>query len=231
LNIRNRVVERRRMRGSELTPHPLNWRTHSQQEVDILRDVLKKIGLVGELYVYPSERNGGRLTLINGHLRADQFPDVEWDVAVTDLNDAEADQLLAVYDPISGMAGADGGALQALIEQAGIYDGALRAMLDGMVDGEAAESEAGEAKKAARCEYPITPVMSEHYDYAIIFCTNEIDFAWLQTALRLDRERCYKSSKFKVGRVVPFNKFRELWESRSSSPPTAEPEPLLPSVL
>lgn len=103
--IRNRVKKRTRMLGSELHANPRNWRVHPESQKTALRSVLNHIGQVGELYAYYSERNGGKLTLIDGHLRSsDEFAAMKWDVAITDLDDREADELLFCYDPLAGMA-------------------------------------------------------------------------------------------------------------------------------
>lgn len=63
-------------------------------------------------------------------------------------------------------------------------------------------------------EYPIEQVFSEKYDYVIIFCRNEIDFTKLRTIFDLKPKQSYKSSEVGVGRVVTFEEFEELWNSR-----------------
>lgn len=101
---RNRVVERRRMLPSELLDHPLNWKDHPPEQLAPLVGLLGEVGQVGELYAYPSERNGGKLTLVNGHARKNLDPNQPWDVAICDLTDAEADKVLALYDPLAALA-------------------------------------------------------------------------------------------------------------------------------
>lgn len=110
---RNRVVERRRMRSEELTANPRNWREHPEAQRAALRGVLGEVGQVGELYAYRSEREGGKLVLIDGHMRLSEAP--EWDVAITDLTDEEADLILAVRDPIGAMAQSNAEALAELL--------------------------------------------------------------------------------------------------------------------
>jgi hypothetical protein len=145
--IRNRVVERRRMRAADLAPNPRNWRTHPQAQAGALRGILGEVGQVGELYAYRSERDGGRLTLIDGHLRQGELgPDQEWDVAITDLTDEEADKLLLVRDPIAAMAGQSAEALDQLLADVGTEDPALDSLLsslrgDGVAEGEVEEVE------------------------------------------------------------------------------------------
>jgi hypothetical protein len=63
-------------------------------------------------------------------------------------------------------------------------------------------------------EYPITPRFSERYDYVLIFCKNEIDFTHLADTLKLRHEKGYKSTMFGLGRVIPYDRFMELWNTR-----------------
>jgi len=72
----------------------------------------------------------GRLQLIDGHMRAEIAPDQEVPVLVLDLDEAEADKLLAVLDPLAGMAEANKEALAALIGEIETDSDALKAMLD-----------------------------------------------------------------------------------------------------
>lgn len=60
--------------------------------------------------------------------------------------------------------------------------------------------------------YPLTPRFLESYDYVVIFTTHETDWANLQTMLGLQQEQSYKNSKVGLGRVVPFEVFRERFE-------------------
>jgi hypothetical protein len=128
--IRNRVIERTRMLGSALTPHPLNWRVHPEAQKAGLRGVLREVGMVGEVYAYYSESAGGKLTLIDGHLRSsDEFAALEWDVAITDLNDEEAAKVLLSMDNIGMMAQGSVENLEALLRQVKSTDEELSTFL------------------------------------------------------------------------------------------------------
>lgn len=75
--------------------------------------------------------------------------------------------------------------------------------------------------------YPIAAKMMEHYDYVVIFCDNETDFAHLRTILGVKTETSYKKQRKGIGRVVPFAKFIEKWEARGGGANTgvvAEPK-------
>jgi hypothetical protein len=144
--LRNRVVERKRMLGSELTPNDRNWRTHPKPQADALRGVLEEIGQVGELYAYHSEREGGKLVLIDGHLRSQEFAGAEWDVAITDLTDAEADKLLACYDPLAAMAETNAKALDSLLHDVQTGSEAVADMLTKLAETNGIVSTGGEVE-------------------------------------------------------------------------------------
>ena len=105
MQIRDRIKELRRVKAGLLRPHPKNWRTHPQAQQDALRGVLAEIGYAGALLA--RELPDGSLELIDGHLRAETTPDMEVPVLVLDLDDREAAKLLAVHDPLAGMAEAN----------------------------------------------------------------------------------------------------------------------------
>jgi hypothetical protein len=58
--------------------------------------------------------------------------------------------------------------------------------------------------------YPLVPRLNEHYDYAVIMCDNETDWAWLQTKLDLRREKSYKSSAVAQSHVITVSRLQEL---------------------
>ncbi len=47
MKIRDRIKEFRRIRASQLRPHPKNWRSHPAAQRDALRGVLAEIGYAG----------------------------------------------------------------------------------------------------------------------------------------------------------------------------------------
>lgn len=104
MKIRDRIKDFRRVKASELLPNPKNWRTHPKVQQDALRSVLAEIGYADALIAYET-KNG--LMLIDGHLRADTTPDSEVPVIILDVNELEADKLLAIIDPFSSLAEQD----------------------------------------------------------------------------------------------------------------------------
>jgi hypothetical protein len=113
MQIRDRIKELRRVPASELTANTKNWRRHPQWQKDGMQSILENVGYAGALIAYESN---GELVLIDGHLRQEMTPTEEVPVLILDVNDEEADILLASYDPITAMASEDGVALQELLE-------------------------------------------------------------------------------------------------------------------
>ena len=113
MQLRDRVKELRRVKASELLSHPKNWRRHPQVQRDALRTMLDRVGYVDA--VIARETPGG-LMLIDGHLRTDLTPDAEIPVLVVDLDESEADEVLATLDPLAAMAEPDTERLRALVD-------------------------------------------------------------------------------------------------------------------
>ena len=87
--------------------------------------------------------------------------------------------------------------LSRLAEEAGTKDVAT--------DGYGVQADDGEAA------YPLTPVPGEKYDYVVIFCDNESDYANLQTMLKITPRADYKSTA-----VAPVESFGIASSNRQS---------------
>ena len=123
--IQDRIVELRRVPASDLHPHPKNWRRHPKAQQDALRAMLDRVGFVGA--VIARETPDG-LMLIDGHLRTGLTPDAEIPVLVVDLDESEADEVLATLDPLAAMAEPDTERLKTLVD--GLAAKANEAMTD-----------------------------------------------------------------------------------------------------
>ena len=148
MKIRDRIKDFRRVKASQLRPHPKNWRTHPSAQQDALRGILAEIGYAGALLA--RELPDGTLELIDGHLRAETTPDLEVPVLVLDLDEHEAAKLLALHDPLAGMAGANDEVLAELLDQVETENDAVQALLDEMLSEpetpmEETETESGKA--------------------------------------------------------------------------------------
>jgi len=131
MNVRDRIKELRRVKASQLRPHPKNWRTHPAAQQDALRGVLAEIGYADALLA--RELSDGSLELIDGHLRAEITPDAETPVLVLDLDEKEAAKLLALHDPLADLAEANHDVLADLMEHVQTENEAVRAVLDEML--------------------------------------------------------------------------------------------------
>lgn len=114
-NWKERLLEVRKMNVGELLDHPLNPKIHPASQKEPLRALLDGVGKVDILRAYYSERNEGKLTLWDGHCRRELKGDEEWNVGIYDLNDAEADLLLATFDPVGWQAEQSRAKLEAII--------------------------------------------------------------------------------------------------------------------
>lgn len=111
----SRVAEHIKVKASTLIPNPRNWRIHSPEQEGVMREIIDRLGgMAGSVHAYYSKRYGG-LTLIDGHMRRDLAGDGEIDVEVLDVNDKEADLLLATFDPVSDMATRDQAMLDSVL--------------------------------------------------------------------------------------------------------------------
>lgn len=110
---RNRITETRIVTASELAQNSSNFRRHPTAQSSAVRGLLNEVGIVAPLIAYVSERAGGALTLIDGHMR--QEIGGEWPVTILNVTDAEADLILASLDYTTSLAELDAAALADLL--------------------------------------------------------------------------------------------------------------------
>ena len=124
--IKDRVKELRKIKASELIPHPQNWRRHPETQSAALTGVLSEIGFADA--VIARETPDG-LQLIDGHLRQDLMGDQEIPVLVVDLTEDEAKKMLVTFDPLSAMADTNADILRSLLASTNFENDAILAML------------------------------------------------------------------------------------------------------
>lgn len=125
MNIRNRIKEMRVVDPSEVMPNPKNWRTHPQAQRDALRGILAQVGIAAPVIAYETPQG---LKLIDGHER--MTVGVPFPAVILDVTDAEADILLATFDPITSLAEADANMLDSLLREISTDSPAISQMLD-----------------------------------------------------------------------------------------------------
>ncbi len=126
---RDRVKELRRVSSAELLSNPRNWREHPSDQRKALSGILEEVGISGALLA--RETDAG-LELIDGHLRSDMDKATEWPVLILDVDEAEANLLLATIDPIGAMASKNEEQLKKLLGDLDAQNEALTEMLDSM---------------------------------------------------------------------------------------------------
>jgi DNA modification methylase len=128
MSLRDRVVDFRRVPAAELLPNQRNWRKHPPAQRNALRGLLQDVGFAGA--VLARQGAEGQLILVDGHLRKDTLPGETIPVLVTDLTEAEADMVLATFDPIGAMATRDDAALRELLASLSSSDPGLNGLLE-----------------------------------------------------------------------------------------------------
>lgn len=127
--LEDRLLRVERMRVGDIAAHARNPKRHPVRQQDALKETLRTLGQADVLKAYHSERNGGALTLYDGHARQGLDPEQEWHVAIFDLTDAEADDWLRYADPIAALAEVDNAILASLLEDASTDSTLLAALL------------------------------------------------------------------------------------------------------
>lgn len=94
--------------------------------------MLRQIGYADALL---ARRDGDRLVLVDGHLRQGLDPEQVVPVLVLDLDEREADVLLATLDPLAAMAVPEPEALRDLLGRVEVSSAAVRDLLDSLARG------------------------------------------------------------------------------------------------
>jgi hypothetical protein len=133
--LRNRVKEIKRLKASEVAANPKNFRLHNDHQRQQFRSILGEVGFSGVSLAYYSERNGGALTLLDGHMRSEEVgPDFESDFAILDVNDAEADKILLSFDWIGSLATIDEQKIRELTAEIEMETDAAKATVAALIE-------------------------------------------------------------------------------------------------
>ncbi len=128
MKIRDRIKELRRVKAKDLVAHPKNWRVHPKAQAAALRGLLAEVGYADALLA--RELPDGKLQIIDGHLRAETTPNSIVPVLVLDVTEAEAEKILLTLDSLAGMAEANAGRIEALLETVRTDSAAVAALLE-----------------------------------------------------------------------------------------------------
>lgn len=131
MQLRNRVKEVKRLKASDVSPNPKNFRLHNDFQRQQFRAILGEVGFAGVSLAYYSERNGGRLTLLDGHMRSEETPpDFESDYAILDVDDAAADKVLLSFDYLGSLATIDEEKIRQLTAEIEVQTEAAKATIN-----------------------------------------------------------------------------------------------------
>lgn len=125
---RDRIIDFRRVKASELLPSPRNWRVHNEVQRGAVAELLAQLGYVDA--VIARQLADGRLELIDGHLRAGMDPNQKIPTLITDLDEEEAGLALATLDPVAELADVDGVKLRELLATIDVESEGLSLLLE-----------------------------------------------------------------------------------------------------
>lgn len=128
--VRMRIVGHKIVRAGDLVPNELNFRTHNEKQRKALKGIYDEVGFARSMLVY--KLPDGRFKLIDGHLRQGFDPDMKVSVEILDVNDEEANKLLATIDPLSALADSDSKVLTGLLRSFKTGDEGLAGLFSGL---------------------------------------------------------------------------------------------------
>lgn len=152
MKYKNRIKGYVELPGSRILPNPKNWRTHNDKQRDVLRGLMAEVGVVDAVLVRPVDDAAlaslrkvkagdvaafskwiaaydGDFMLIDGHLRAEEIRDQPLSALVLDLDEREAAEILATFDPVGDLAGMDREKFLALAGDFNSASAAVQAMV------------------------------------------------------------------------------------------------------
>lgn len=182
MHIRDRIIELRRVRASDLRPNPRNWRTHPPAQQDALRGLIAEVGYADALLA--RELEDSSLMLIDGHLRAETTPDAIVPVLVLDVNEEEAAKILLTLDPLAAMATRSDDKLRELLEEVSTESEAVATLMEALTKSYTA-TDAGTPAHADRPEV----VVPESYQ-VVVECRDEDDQHAIYERMRSEGYKC-----------------------------------------
>lgn len=209
---RDRIVELRRVKASTLLDNEKNWRRHPDEQVGAMTSMLERIGITGALVARETKTG---LQLIDGHVRKGIAGDELVPVLIVDLSPAEADVMLATFDPLAELAIMDAEALKKLLEEAAgddeEDDAFMRKLLADIERDVAVEVEASGSDKREIEGMALEP--HEHYDYLVVMCQTTQEWNVLCDRLALKPEK--RRAKFGTARAIRATRLLEKLQAKA----------------
>jgi len=185
-NYKDRIIGLERVKASQLTPHEKNFRRHNDKQKQALAGVLREVGYADALLARKDKK--GNLILIDGHLRAEISPDQEVPVLVLDVDEKEADYILATLDNLAGLADTDEGAFEDLVMDLEVQSKVVREMLLGIFDDtETVDEKTIPVDKGELFGKALQ--LKPRREYVVVVCENEQEWNLLKEFLELKDTR------------------------------------------
>lgn len=197
---KDRIIELRRVKASDLRNNPKNWRLHPEGQRSALATMLEDVGYVGAAV---AREKDGVLELLDGHMRKDLSADGDIPVLVVDLTDEEADKVLATYDPLAGLALVDGIKLDGLLSGITLDENAdIRRMLTDLQTKLEKEEEDDPEEDREVVGMELQP--HEHYDFLVVLASTVQEWNVLCDKLGLKPEK--RRGRMGTSRAMRANK-------------------------
>lgn len=191
--LKNRIIGHGHEDPAKIKLNPENWRVHGPEQEAPLEGLLETVGWVQSVI-----KNRTTGNLIDGHLRvrlALKHGEKKIPVVYVNLSPKEEKLVLALLDPIAGLAKADELKLHSLLGQLEPENVALEAMIANL-EGELGIN--GDSQSGADVETLLDQAvqLEPGKEYVLVMCDNEDEFSALRQIFSLEMVR---RGGYKVG--------------------------------
>lgn len=191
--LKNRIVGHGWEDPKKLKANPENWRMHGPEQEAPLNALLEKVGWVQSVIKNKTTGN-----MIDGHLRVNlalKRHERRVPVVYVTLSAKEEKLVLALLDPISGLAKADEMRLHSLLGQLDPGDVALEAMIANLEGELGLEGGGGSDSSNVETLLDQAVQLEPGKEYIVVMCEDEDEFSKLRQifALEMVRRGGYKA--------------------------------------
>jgi len=186
--LKSRIIGEEMVDPVTLRANPDNWRVHSAEQRDAIREVLNTVGWVQRVVV--NKRTGN---ILDGHMRVEEafrMGEPRVPVLFVDLTEAEERRMLALFDPVGGMATVDKKRLRAALEGLNAEGDGLNALVD---DLRKKAGLGGGDDDDDRPEVAFTEELLEEHNYVVLYFDNPVDWLYLQSCYELPKVKSLRS--------------------------------------
>jgi hypothetical protein len=164
----DRIKDFRRVPPARIKLNPCNWRRHGPDQQRAMQGLLQRLGYVNALLVREIDEPPYEYELIDGEMRlglSQSAPTVP--VLVLDVSEAEADLILATYDPVGDLVIKEAQQADALAHDVWTEDESVNTVLLGLLQNSHTPTAASD-QPATPHTYDLAPLPYEHYDYVVL---------------------------------------------------------------